>query len=93
MEDVRSVLVDQNAGFVVVVVGVAADVRPLVADDHFLPAVRRQPLRNRGAGEASTNHQIVEHRRSFQAGRRGWHPVRDGGRRRCVFKPQKAGVS
>ena len=52
MEDVRPVLVNENAGLVVVVVRIAADMRPLVADQHFLAGVRGETLRDRRAGEA-----------------------------------------
>ena len=47
VEDVRPVLVDQDARFVVVVVGVAADVRPLV--DRSAPSCRRAPRAARRA--------------------------------------------
>ena len=61
VEDVRPVLVDEHAVLVVVVVGVAADVRPLVDEQDGLVQLRGQPLRQDAAGETGANDQIVEH--------------------------------
>ena len=61
VEDVRPVLVDEDAGVVVVVVGVAADVRALVADQHLLAGVGGEPLGEVAAGEAGADDQIIEH--------------------------------
>ena len=59
MEDVRPVLVDQDAVVVVVVVGVAADVVAPVDDEHALPELRRQALGHHRAGEAGPDDQHV----------------------------------
>ena len=48
-------------GLVVVIVGVAADVRPLVADQHLLAGVRGETLRDGRAGEAGADYQVIEH--------------------------------
>ena len=69
VKDVRPVLVDQDAGLVVVVVGVAADVRALVADQDVLAGMRGQPLGDRRAGKAGADDQVVEHVMSLMAGR------------------------
>ena len=43
MKNMRAILVNQNAGLVVMIVSIAADVRTLVADQNFLfePAASR----------------------------------------------------
>ena len=61
VEDMRSILVDQNAVLVVIVEGVAADVRPLVADQHALAGMSGQTLGDGGAGKAGADDQVVEH--------------------------------
>jgi hypothetical protein len=61
VKDVRPVLVNQDACLVIVIVGIAADVRPLVTNQDLLARVRRQALRDRRAGKAGANHQIIEH--------------------------------
>ena len=61
VEDVRPVLVHEDAGLVVVIVGVAADVRAAVADQHLLARVGGQPLGDRRAGEAGADDQVIEH--------------------------------
>ena len=61
MKDVRAVLVDQHAVLVVAVVGVAADVRPLVDEQDTLAEAGREPLRQHAAGEAGADDQIIKH--------------------------------
>ena len=61
VEDVRPVLVYEQARFVVVIVGVAADVRPAIADEHLLARVGGEPLGNRCAGEPCADNQVIEH--------------------------------
>jgi hypothetical protein len=51
---------DQDAGVVVPVVRVAADVRPLVDDQDALVELAREPLGENAAGEAGTDDQGVE---------------------------------
>ena len=55
VEDMWSVLVDQDAVVIVVVVGVAADVRALVYDEHLLVGVRGQPLGEHTSCEPGTD--------------------------------------
>ena len=50
----------QDAGIVVAVVRVAADVRPLVHDQDALAQLRREALGDHTAGEARTDDQCVE---------------------------------
>jgi hypothetical protein len=51
---------DEDAGVVVAVVGVAADVRPLVADEDALAADVGEPLGQDAAGEAGADDEGVE---------------------------------
>ena len=62
MEDVRAVGVDEDAGVVVAVVGVAADVRALVDDQHAQAQLAGEPLRQHAAGEAGADDEVVEGR-------------------------------
>src|SRR5687768_6318249 len=62
----RSVLVDQDARLVVVIVSVAADVRTLVDDQHFFAGHGRQALGEHGTGKSSTYHQVIKHSGSFR---------------------------
>jgi hypothetical protein len=62
MEDMRAVLVHENAGVVVVVVGISANMRPLVANEHFLIRAGGKPLRNRCPGETGAYNEVIEHR-------------------------------
>ena len=61
MEDVRPVLVNQQAGIVVAVVGVAADVRPAVDDEDALVALARETFRKHAAGKAGADDQPIVH--------------------------------
>ena len=74
MEDVRPVLVHEHAGLIVVVVGVAPDMHPLVHDQHALAG----PLASRSAStdpaNPATDHEVIEHHRILslqRAGQRG----------------------
>ncbi len=61
MEDVRAVLMDQDAGFVVAVIGVPADMGAPVDDEHaFVPHVR-ETLGQDAAGKARADDQPVIH--------------------------------
>ena len=61
VEDVRAVLVHQDAGFVVAVVGVAADVGAPVDDQHALVPHVGETLGQDAAGEARADDQPVKH--------------------------------
>src|SRR4051794_5657074 len=61
VEDVRAVLVDQHTGLVIVIVGVAGDVRALVADQYRLAGMGREALRDCGPGKAGADDEIIEH--------------------------------
>src|SRR5215203_5794653 len=61
MKDVRPVLMDHHAGFIVIVVGVPADMGTLVADQDALAGMGREPFRHSGAGKAGAYYQIIEH--------------------------------
>jgi hypothetical protein len=61
VEDVRPVLVHEQACFVVMIVGVAADVRPAIADEDLLARVGGEPLGNRCAGEPCADDKVIEH--------------------------------
>ena len=60
MENVRPVTMDQHAGFIVMVVGVATDVRPAVDHQHALVQPGRQALGQYAAGEPGADDQVVE---------------------------------
>ncbi len=60
VEDVRPVAMDQHARFVVIIVGVAADVRPPVDDQHALVQPGGQTLGQHAAGEPGADDQVVE---------------------------------
>ncbi len=59
VEDVRPILVDQDARLVEMVVGVAADMRPPVDDQHVRVVLAGQPLGDHRAGEAGADDEIV----------------------------------
>ena len=61
MEDVRAVLVDQQAVIVVAVVGIAADVRAAVDEEDALVALARETFRENAAGEARADNQPIVH--------------------------------
>src|SRR5215212_5366702 len=61
MEDVGSVLVDQHAGRVVPVVGVAANVGTPVDEQYLVLTLTRQPLGDNTAGEPGANHEPIIH--------------------------------
>ena len=60
MEDVRTVLVDQDSVFVIVVIRVAADVRSLVDHQHLFPKLRSKPLRDHSSRKTRSYDQIVK---------------------------------
>jgi hypothetical protein len=72
VEDVRAVRMNQHARVVVPVVGVAADVRPLVHQQHALAQDGSQPLGQHAAGEPGADDEVVE---SPLARNRGRHRV------------------
>ena len=61
VEDVRPILVNEDAVLVVLVVGVSADMRALVDDENLFAGTCRQPLREHAAREPGADHEIVEH--------------------------------
>ena len=65
MKDMRAVLMNQNAGVVVMIVSVAADVRTLVTKQHLLVRTRCQPFGEDTAGEAGAYNQIIKHRPNY----------------------------
>ena len=69
VKDVRPVAVNQNAVLIVIIEGVPADMRTLVADEYSLPGVTCETLRDRCTGEAATDNQVIEHDRRLSAER------------------------
>ncbi len=67
MENVRPVFVDEDTGFVVLVVSVPADVMPLVADQHLLIQPARKPFREDASGEAGADDEVIETVRCLHA--------------------------
>src|SRR5947208_2011689 len=59
VEDVRPVFVIEDAGLIGLVIGIAADVRTAVDQQHARPMLARQPLGEDRAGEAGADDQIV----------------------------------
>ena len=57
----RAVLVDQQAGLVVAVIGVAADMGAAVDDEHALVALARETLGKHAAGKAGADDQPIIH--------------------------------
>ena len=57
----RAVLVDQDPGLVVTIVGIAADMRPPVDQEHLFIALARQPLGNDASRKAGADHQPIKH--------------------------------
>ncbi len=60
VEDVRAVAVDQHAGLVVVVVGIAGDMRAPVDHQHALVQPRGKALGKHAAGKAGADDEVVE---------------------------------
>jgi hypothetical protein len=61
MENMRPVFVDQNTLIVVMVVSIAADMIPYIADQNALVGDARKSFREDAAGKAGADDQIVEH--------------------------------
>ena len=61
VEDVRAVLVDQNAVVVIMVIVIAADVVELINDKNLLIRLACQPLRKHAAGKTRSYYQIIKH--------------------------------
>src|SRR5215831_11380689 len=61
MKDVRAILMYQNAGIVVVIVSIAADVRPLVAQQDLLIRSTRKSFCDHTAGKTGPHNQIIKH--------------------------------
>src|SRR5258705_8279144 len=61
MEDMRPVLMHEDTGVVVPVVGIAADMRTTVDDQNLLLALARNPLCKHTAGKARTHDQPIKH--------------------------------
>src|SRR6187402_218947 len=61
MEDVRPILMNQHAGSVVLVVGIAADVHALIDDEDLVAGVGREPFRHDRPGKAGSDNEVVEH--------------------------------
>ncbi len=56
MENVRTVLMNENAILVVMVEGIAPDVIPAVADQHFFVVIARKALGDYAAGISGPNY-------------------------------------
>src|SRR5690242_8911940 len=67
MKDVRTILMNQNARFVVPIIGIPADVRAAIANEHLLAEPRSEALREHAAGESGSHDQVVEHAASSLA--------------------------
>ena len=61
VEDVRPVLVDQDAGPVINIIGIAADMRPTVDQKHLFVTLARKPFGDDAAGKSSADHKPIKH--------------------------------
>ena len=61
MKNMRAVLVNENAGVIQLVIGVAADMRPAVYHKHFLIALTGNPFGKHAAGKSSPHDEPVIH--------------------------------
>src|SRR5665213_56335 len=75
MEDMRAILVDQNAVLVVMIVSVAANVRALIANQHTAVRTACQTLSKHASSKTRAHHEVIEHGGlSFRAKRRWRSP-------------------
>ena len=88
VEDVRPVAVDHDAGGVVAVVGVAADVRPAVDEEDALVGLGGQTLGQHAAGEASADDKVVK--AALAAARAPRHQLAVAGGQRQRRAPHRA---
>ena len=63
VEDMRPVTVDEDAGGIVAIVGVATDVGAFVHDEDALFESAGESFREHAAGEARANNQVIKHTR------------------------------
>ena len=61
MEDVRAVFVNQNAGLIVMIVGVAADMGTPIHQHHALTEVASHLSGNHGSGKTCANNNVIKH--------------------------------
>ena len=61
MEDVRPVLVHEHARLIGMIVGIARDMRPAIADQHLLARIAREAFSEHTSGVARANNQVVVH--------------------------------
>src|SRR3546814_18826759 len=65
VEDVRAIAVDEDSGIVKLVIGIAADMRAAVDQQHLPAAVGGQPFGHDGAREARPDeHAVIMPRRA-----------------------------
>jgi len=57
----RAIAVDQETACIVVIVGIAADMRAPIYDEDLLSKIPRQSFGNDRAGKTGANNEIVEH--------------------------------
>jgi hypothetical protein len=61
MKYVRSILVNEDTVFVIVIEGIASDVVAFVTDQNFFAATGGEPLCKDASGETCTHNDIIEH--------------------------------
>jgi hypothetical protein len=61
VEDMRAILVNENAGLVVSIVGIAADMRPAIDHQDLFVTLARQPFGNNAPGETGTDDEPIKH--------------------------------
>ena len=61
MKDMWTILVDKNAGGVIIIVSVAADMISPIANQNRFAHATSQPLREHASGKSSANDEIIDH--------------------------------
>jgi hypothetical protein len=62
VKNMRTVLMYENARFIVVVISVASDMRPSVHQQHALTPDAREPLGDYASGEPCTDNKVIKQR-------------------------------
>ena len=61
VEDVRAVLVNEDSGLVISVVGIAADMMPAIDHKHLFVTLARKPFGNNAPGETGADDEPIKH--------------------------------
>ena len=61
MKDMRSILMNQDAGLVVMIVGIPANVRTLIAEYDFFVRTSGEAFGEYASSEPGANYQVIKH--------------------------------